>query len=413
MKLTRSREKSETMNTIAFSNTGTLRYLFATLAIVLILGAGSGVASPKKGASGEAICKFVQPYASGYGGWNKIVTDCDNCGKLGKGVLDIYSITVDCTDKGKGTRAFIVHDLILENGQGVNVEDAPETKAKRMSLKGGELHLFFENGQEVVVHRKSPYSTEVSAQVPPGSTAIAPAGIYGHNNDDALTSAIMRHHVGGQRKTLLEKLADGYLAVEPAAAMAHPVAVAQTWIPDQPTGGRASGGSQFMPPSGQSGTTYPEQLPQTPSGPQAGGTDPQPRPQYPSGQTEDSGPADLISSSSSAGPSSPSVHPVNAASYNSCITVVEQQNGNVGLMNSCNQALNVRYCIANPKNAVFDCDNSNTAGGMSSTSASGGFAWIPLYKDFGGGQVYFGACAPPANPLNWRWNGSSGSFVCQ
>jgi hypothetical protein len=402
------------MNHIAVSNTGKLQYLFTTLAIVLILGAGSGVASPKKGASGEAICKFVQPYASGYGGWNKVVTDCDKCGKLGKGVLDIYSITVDCTEKGKGTRAFIVHDLILENGQGVNIEDAPETKAKRMSLEGGALHLFFENGQEVVVHRKSPYSTEVSARVPPGSTAIAPAGIYGHNNNDVLTSAIMRHPVDGQRKNLLEKLADGYLAVEPAAAMAQPVAVAQTWIPDQPPGGTASGSSQSTPPNGQeSGPTGPQQLPQTPSEQQAGTTDPQPRPQYPSGQTVDSGPDALISSSSSAGPSSPSVHPVNAASYNRCITVVEQQNGSVGLMNGCDQALNVRYCIANPKNNVFDCDNTNTAGGMSNTSANGGFAWIPLYKESGGGQVYFGACAPPASPLNWRWNGSSGSFVCQ
>lgn len=81
---------------------------------------------------------------------------------------------------------------------------------------------------------------------------------------------------------------------------------------------------------------------------------------------------------------------------NQCIKLDTTSGAGV-LSNTCEQTINVTYCVENPKIAL----NCAVKGYGVKTLAKDEMEIIPSYLEQGGGMVYWGACEAPAFATDW------------
>ena len=81
---------------------------------------------------------------------------------------------------------------------------------------------------------------------------------------------------------------------------------------------------------------------------------------------------------------------------NQCIQLDTTSGAGI-LRNTCEQTINVTYCVENPKIAL----NCAVKGYGVKTLAKDEMEIIPSYIEQGGGMVYWGACDAPAFATDW------------
>jgi len=367
------------------------------LAGALVLVASVSVAAQKKGdpppLSADAFAPFL-------GSWYSVPYDCDDCAPWGLPMTEVATVIVSQDSKGLSVA---LRDEGWTGRMGVN--GYPEvghysshSTTTDLTLVDDGLRCLIKGKGEVMLRRITADKLQVEVH-PLDKKTIGGAvstGTSTYTNDPApIKEAIARHPGGGGAFGFLSEVLGG-LAQMP---------VPQARIPQQ---------TASAPPA-QPETPAPAQS-RYPGVQTAGGAASQPQPQYPvpqpvGGATSQQQQSGGVSSSSSEGPSSSAAHPVDAGDFNRCISVQEQPNGNVGLVNRCNQNMNVHFCVANANYPMGL--NCASGGGLDSASANGGFLWLPDYRNSGGGRIYWGACAAPTYPQDWQQNGATYSFQCR